>query len=416
MSELFRSQALRAKRAKAAGDIVIVAPVSHASLAFVAAAIAAAVALFLMLGTYTSHTTLIGQLVPDGGVIEVHASQAGTVMSKRVEDGARVDAGDVLFVITSERMSAALGATHELIGKQLAARRQSVEAQLREAKLLEEAERATLASRAAAAEAESRRLERMLADQADRVELAEEVAARYEQMHAEGFVSREQLLARIEGLFDQRARRDSLERERAQLERQLLEARNELATLPLRSASTRAELERAIAATDLEATENEARREVVVVAPARGIASAVNGEVGQAVEAGKSLVSIVPEGARLRAELVAPSRAIGFVDVDDDVLLRYPAYPHQKFGHHAGRVALVSRAAIPPGASAVRVEGSEPLYRVIVLLGSQSVPVYGERRMLRAGMLVEADVRLETRRLYEWVLEPVYALRGRAGS
>ena len=29
------------------------------------------------------------------------------------------------------------------------------------------------------------------------------------------------------------------------------------------------------------------------------------------------------------------------------------------------------------------------------------------------GMAVEADVLLETRRLYEWVLEPLYSLRGR---
>jgi membrane fusion protein len=39
---------------------------------------------------------------------------------------------------------------------------------------------------------------------------------------------------------------------------------------------------------------------------------------------------------------------------------------------------------------------------------------YGAPRQLRAGMAVEADVLLETRRLYEWVLEPLYSLRGRA--
>jgi membrane fusion protein len=29
-------------------------------------------------------------------------------------------------------------------------------------------------------------------------------------------------------------------------------------------------------------------------------------------------------------------------------------------------------------------------------------------------MAVEADVLLDTRRLYEWVLEPLYSLRGKA--
>jgi membrane fusion protein len=34
-------------------------------------------------------------------------------------------------------------------------------------------------------------------------------------------------------------------------------------------------------------------------------------------------------------------------------------------------------------------------------------------RPLLAGMAVEADVLLERRRLYEWVLEPLYTVTGR---
>jgi len=32
---------------------------------------------------------------------------------------------------------------------------------------------------------------------------------------------------------------------------------------------------------------------------------------------------------------------------------------------------------------------------------------------LQAGMQLEADVELETRRLYEWVLDPLYTLTGK---
>jgi membrane fusion protein len=50
---------------------------------------------------------------------------------------------------------------------------------------------------------------------------------------------------------------------------------------------------------------------------------------------------------------------------------------------------------------------------VVIALESQNVIAYGEPRALRAGMAVEADVLLETRHLYEWVLEPLYSLRGK---
>ena len=38
---------------------------------------------------------------------------------------------------------------------------------------------------------------------------------------------------------------------------------------------------------------------------------------------------------------------------------------------------------------------------------------YGKTQPLQAGMLLEADVLQDTRRLYEWVLEPLYSLTGK---
>ena len=60
-------------------------------------------------------------------------------------------------------------------------------------------------------------------------------------------------------------------------------------------------------------------------------------------------MTLVPAGALLEARLYGPSRAIGFVRPGQRVLLRYDAYPHQKFGHYAGTVTAVSRATVSPG-------------------------------------------------------------------
>ena len=37
---------------------------------------------------------------------------------------------------------------------------------------------------------------------------------------------------------------------------------------------------------------------------------------------------------------------------------------------------------------------------------------YGKPEPLRPGMLVEADILGESRKLYEWVLEPLYSVYG----
>jgi membrane fusion protein len=57
--------------------------------------------------------------------------------------------------------------------------------------------------------------------------------------------------------------------------------------------------------------------------------------------------------------------------------------------------------------------GSEPLYRITVNLAAQAVTAYGQPQMLQAGMSLDADILQERRRLYEWVLEPLYSLTGK---
>jgi len=108
-------------------------------------------------------------------------------------------------------------------------------------------------------------------------------------------------------------------------------------------------------------------------------------------------------------------------------LLRYQAYPYQRFGHYEGVVTSVSRAALSPGELPAQLAGltsltglvagsaTEPIYRITVSLTSQTVTAYGAQVPLQAGMALEADVSLERRRLFEWMLDPLYAVTGQPG-
>jgi len=102
-----------------------------------------------------------------------------------------------------------------------------------------------------------------------------------------------------------------------------------------------------------------------------------------------------------------------------EVLLRYQAYSYQKFGQAQGRVREVSSTAMRPeeltlpGATLASGAASEPLYRVRVELDRQAVMAYGTEQLLKSGMVLDASIVLERRRLYEWVLEPLYTISGR---
>ncbi len=416
MSTLFRPAAIAAKQTGWLGEIVLIRPLSFSFLTALAAVLAAIVVLFLCWGTYTKRSTVSGQLVPDAGLVKVYAQQPGVVLEKRVQEGQRVQRGEVLYVLSSERQGNQ-GEVQASISRQVQSRQHSLQDELGKTRLLQQEEREALTHKIDGLQAEAAKLDGQIDGQRSRVKLAEETLARYQGLLAQDFIAREQVQQRQEELLDQRARLQGLERERIAVGRELAAQRNELSGLSLKHQNQLAAIERSIAGTSQELAESEAKRSLLVTAPEGGTVTAGVAEVGQTVEPGKPLISVVPVGARMQAHLYAPSRAVGFVKPGDAVLLRYQAYPYQKFGHARGRVLQVARTALPSqelaGVAGSQPGGGEPVYRITVELARQSIRAYGKPQPLQAGMLLEADVLQDTRRLYEWVLEPLYSLTGK---
>lgn len=406
---LFRDAALEARRPRLAGRIVLAQPLSMRLLTLAAVLAAASVVALLCFGRYTDHATVTGMLVPEHGVIDVRAAQRGRIVELHVREGERVAAGQPLFVVSSERQSPH-GATTRRVLEEIERTLASLEQQQTTLVALERGERRALADRSDVLETEADALRAMIDAQTERVGLAEAGAARYAAMRTERFVSAEQVNAKREQLLDQRARLKSLERELIAVRRSHADVAHELAALPMRYRAEHAELERAVASARRERSEAQARRTLVVAAPLDGTATAVQGEIGQVVDGSVPLAAILPDTA-LHAELYVPSRAAGFIGVGDRVALRLRAYPHARFGHADGTIASLARTALAArelagGRLDPAALGTGPFYRVTVTLARQSIVAGDKRATLRAGMLLDAELPRETRRLYQWILDP----------
>jgi membrane fusion protein len=418
---LFRAAALNAHRSRALGDIVLIRPLTYRLLSAAAGAMAAMVCAFLACGTYTKRSTVMGQLLPDSGLVKVYVPQLGVVRDKHVVEGQQVKKGDVLYVLSSERYSGALGSIQAAISHEVTSRRDSLRDEAAKTRLLQQEDREALVKRVESNEAELAKLDNMLEVQRTRVRLSGAAVGRYRRLLRQSYIPREQLEQKQEELLDQRARLQSMERDRIGVARELDLREKELAGLGIKNHNQMAQLERGISSVDQELAESEGKRQIHLTAPESGTITTVMAEVGQEVDSSRPLVSIVPTGARLQAHLYAPSRAVGFVRLGNLVLLRYQAYPFQKFGHARGKVTSVAKTALPTneiaslGGSSGAGQGQqgEPVYRITVELESQTVLAYGKPQPLQAGMLLEADVLQDTRRLYEWVLEPLYSLTGK---
>jgi multidrug efflux pump subunit AcrA (membrane-fusion protein) len=183
----------------------------------------------------------------------------------------------------------------------------------------------------------------------------------------------------------------------------------------LDAAAKRDEAERTSEGVVQSVAQSQDQRTVILRAPYDGVVSTVLLRSGQSVSAGQPLLSILPANATLQAQLLIPGRAIGRVEQGDRIVLRYEAFPYQKFGHYYGHVLDISRDVLSDSEVAALMgqqpaQGSESLYRVLVSLDSQQVTAYGKSQPLRAGMLVDADIATESRSLLEWAFKPLYGM------
>ena len=219
--------------------------------------------------------------------------------------------------------------------------------------------------------------------------------------------------------LDYAGQAQALQRQAIAARRGIAQLEQALRELPGQQQATQAALQRDLAQLEQERVETEARGALSVNAPVTGLVATQLVKPGQAVQAGQPLMSLLPGDGALEAELLVPSRAIGFIAPGDAVLLRYQAYPYQKFGHQRGKVSRISRSALSSGelgALVGKAGQGEPFYRITVKLARQAITAYGKPEALKPGMLLEADVLGEKRRLIEWVFEPLYSLKGKVGG
>jgi membrane fusion protein len=417
MTGLFRPEALEHQRQAWLGDMQLLRPLSLRLLTATVLLVLAAVLAFLWWGEYTRKARVAGVLVPDQGVIRLLPPQEAVVLERHAVEGARVARGDVLFVLSLERSSAA-GDTQASVQRSLRERERSLADSAAQQALLTQAQAAALDQRLADMRRErGQRLSEALLHK-QRLTLAGDALARLESLRRDNFISAAQLQAKHEELLGLQAQLQALEREAAAHERAIAALEAERRELPLRAQAQQGEIQRERAELAQLAAESEAKRRLVVQAPADGVVSAVLAQPGQTVTPTAALASLVPADSQLQAHLYAPSSAVGFVRPDQTVLLRYQAYAYQKFGHQRGRVLQVSRTPLSAAdqsalAGAQPQAAHEPLYRITVALDKQQVSAYGQDISLVPGMQLDADVLLDRRRLIEWIFEPLLGLGGR---
>ena len=447
-SSLFRPEVLNSKSGNSLGCIRLSQPISTLLITIISAILAISLISFSYFGFYTKKARISGITVPIGGTILLNSPSMGFVKNILVKEGQLVSAGTRIMEIGMEREGSD-GEISSIVEKQLNSKKNEMENEVLLRIDQHNSQLDTLKSQIKGVEQQISQIETEISISNRRLQLANKAVAGYRKLQDEGFMSGVQAQQKQEEYLDIESKISSLKRGKIELISMLNNFASQKKTLQMSLNSDQIQTKKLIISVQQELAENKNRRSNYIVATTPGVISTLNVENGQNISGNQALATILPISAckdsgenilqtsannttcldrkgQLEVHLYAPSRTAGFVVEGQEVLIRYDAYPYQKFGLQKGKIINVSRtpfstAELPIGLasslnSRLRSNNAgegEGLYRIKARLDSQNILLYGVNHHLKPGLMLEAEVSLDKRQVWEWIFEPVIAMHAR---
>lgn len=377
-----------------------------------------------------------GEITPDGRLIQVEHLTGGIVREVRAREGQRVAKGDVLAVLDDPALSAEIRQTGQAL-QQVRRGLHALEALMASlattdtdaATITPIALESTAGSSVAAAHAAARlrvfqarhAITRDRIDQMDEtiasLDVAADVALSRVNAQAERVRFLEALYAKGHvAEFRLRDANDRLEELRGeyaqaavQLTRAVADQRDAQSEMSLQILSMREELLKETAELKRETHRLERlfldlrqqQSALTLRAPRAGmIQSVAFPAAGEIIAPDSVIFELLPANSRLVAEIRLKPGDIGHVDIGARVDLKAQTYDFRRYGGVVGTVESLSpnRVAQP--------EGTE-YFRARVALDSITVGKGSDRRLLRPGMEVAAEIQTRSRTILEYLLKPI---------
>jgi membrane fusion protein len=426
---LFRPQSLRGRELAWQGRPMLALGLPAAFTSFASVALAAATAALITFGSYARRVDMEGTVLPTIGLVVISSPSPGWIEALAAREGEIIEKGAPLYTLDLDTATKDGRTQQQIIHVQRVEREALTQQIDRKTRMSEETQR-ELRQKIENLKVQIDQLGEQITMQQGFFKVINKEYNLFLDLTERHQASLNELDSRQQAWMQSQSKLQELESSKLRLKGELNDAQYQLATIAITSSDEIDTLRNKILEIDEKLANSEARRSIEIRAPEAGVVTAIIGHPGQVVSTGSPMLKLVPQPAIMHVELLAPSSAIGFIRQGDRVLLRYSAFPYQKFGEYWGTVVTVSDAALTPEevqsllsgvqpttqgmpAGVAPTKQTGPFYRVIVEPDSQFASVYGEERKLPASMRVQAYALLDRRPLYQWMLEPLYEI-GRA--
>jgi len=414
---LFRKEAVSHQSERLTGAITLAQPLSIKITVLILVSVAVAIVAFLYNAEYSRKATVRGFLMPNKGVIKSFTNKAGTIEKLWVKEGDEVVKGQSLAtIIVKQNNSKGISLSTELI-KQLSDQSSLTDNEIKQHQQLKIQELKNLTQHQQALKKERWALQSQFKLAHEKLSILLNQQAKIKKLNQQGFISNKEKERQQQGLLGAKQEKQNIARLLLQQQDKLNQVAFNITNIPQQYTLRINSLKRQQADLQLQLAQVASNHKYTITASNSGIVTSVQVVEGEYLSPAKAqskpLLTIIPEGSELVAELLLPTRSAGFVQLGNNTRLRFDAFPYQRFGFMKSEITRVDQTLIMPNETQLPVALQEPVYRLRAKLNYQQMQAFGKSFKLKSGMLFEADIMLEQRTLFEWLLEPIYSLKGR---
>ncbi|SSP21046.1 protein secretion efflux system ABC transporter [Acinetobacter baumannii] len=416
---LFRKEVFESRKNRFVGNVIVSVPITFKMLALIFGLMGLALLIFIFSGEFTKKVRVSGQIMPNDGFVKIYSTRTSIVKDVYVKENDFVKVGQNLLHINNSFFLEDNKDLYDSISYESNQRIELFSKEIAKEKTIYENKKQNSIKELDYINKEISNANQLFYTTKYKLSVANDVYARYKIAHRNNAASLDEVQIKESQTLDLKNQLKQIESELDSLKENLRNKKFEILSLEQEHLKHLTKLQREGSEINQEKIQSQSNSDQILKSPVDGKISIINIEKGQTIELNKILMSIVPTNTKLVCFLYVPSNAIGFIKPNTEVSIRYFAFPYQKFGLAKAKVLSISETPIPyqdlNSLGLIPMQGitsNEPVYIIKASLDKQTITAYGEEVNLKVGMLLEADIKLEKRKIYEWILEPLYTVTG----
>lgn len=411
---LFRKEVINEQSNTVEGSFLMTPRPAYSAVAGLLAVWILAVTVYLNMETYARKASVTGWLEPSHGVFKLYSdARRGKVLDVIVSEGQLVEKGTPLIKISYSSKDAFGHRVSTQLLAELEAKQSRTRQSMKRLHTLHLAQKVRLDDQLSQAEQTSTALSDIIALTQTQWLLASKQWEKARTLLDKGHISRADFEAHTLQRLNAEQKLALAKKDWSNEQANIATINHALATLPEQQANELANIENTYSDLTQQIMNHKSNMEEIIYAPRSGVISGLHVKAGYTVDSSRPLLTLLPQNADIQARIAVPVRSAGFLQEGQALHIRYDAFPYQKFGVQFGEIVNISPSLILPGElTDVPISISEPAYLVTATLSTNEILAYGKSISLKAGMTFSADVQLSQRTLMEWLMEPLYSIKG----